>query len=413
MHQASFSQFNFYGKKTTAMTFKQITGKLHLWLGLGSGLVVFILGITGCFYAFVDELRPMVYKDRMYVTVPPGAQRQPLAVMQANAQKALGADKPLQVAEVPTTPGRTVYFRAVKVNEDHVFYNSYLQYYYRVYVNPYTGAVIKIENTKYEFFNVVLSLHINLLMGPVVGAKIVSWSVVIFVVLLLSGLVLWWPKNKAAMKQRAWFKWKKDTKWKRKNYDLHNIFGFYAMALLLVIALTGLVWSFEWFKGAVQWIGNGGKPAIVAPALTSDTLDARPYSMDRIRYAAGKQDPAATSLYVTIPKNNKAAVSVYARNNRRPYYTSTSTMYDQHSGAMLRRTTFARMSGGEKVVALNYDLHVGSLLGLPGKMLAFFASLIAASLPVTGIYIWWGRKNKKTTNKKKMAPRKTALSVPA
>lgn len=395
------------------MTFKQITGKLHLWLGLCSGLVVLILGITGCLYAFIDELRPLVYKDRMYVTVPSGARRLPLAVMQANAQQALGADKPLQVAEVPTEAGRTVYFRAVKVNEEHVFYNNYLQYYYRVYVNPYTGAVVKIENTKWEFFNVVITLHVNLLMGPVVGGKILSWSVVIFVVMLLSGLVLWWPKNKAAMKQRSWFKWKKDTKWKRRNYDLHNILGFYAMAILLVIALTGLVWSFEWFKGAVQWIGNGGKPAVAAPALTSDTLDARPYSMDRILYAAVKQDPTATSLYVTIPKNNKAAVSVFARNSRRPYYTSTSTMYDQHSGAMLRRTTFARMSGGEKVVALNYDLHVGSLLGLPGKMLAFFASFIAASLPVTGVYIWWGRKNKKTTNKKKQVPRRTAERVPA
>lgn len=395
------------------MTFKQISGKLHLWLGLGSGLVVLILGITGCLYAFIDEIKPLVYHDRMYITVPANAKRLPLADLQVIAQKAIGEDKALQVAEVPTAPDRTVYFRTVKVNEDKIFYNSSLTYFYKVYVNPYTGSVVKVENTKWEFFNVVVNLHVNLLMGPNVGKTIISWSVVIFVIMLISGLILWWPKNKSAMKQRVWFKWKKDTKWKRKNYDLHNIAGFYAMFILLIIALTGLVWSFEWFNKAVQWTANGGKSAPELPALTSDTLDLRPYSMDKILHTALQQDPTATSLFVTIPKNNKAAVSVYARNASNPYFTSTSTFYDQHSGKLLRRSTFSSRNNGEKVLSFNYDLHVGSLLGLPGKMLAFFASLIAASLPVTGVYIWWGRKNKKTTKNKKQAPRKTAMSVPA
>jgi uncharacterized iron-regulated membrane protein len=394
------------------MTFKQITGKLHLWLGLCSGLVVLILGITGCLYAFIDEIKPVVYHDRMYVNVPVNAVRLPLSTLQANAQQAIGTGKPLQVAEVPTAADRTVYFRAVKVNEEKVLHSGYFEYYYKVYVNPYTGAVVKVENTKWEFFNLVVNLHINLLMGPKLGKSIVSWCVVIFVVMLISGIILWWPKNKAAMKQRVWFKWKKDTKWKRRNYDLHNIAGFYAMFILLIIALTGLVWSFEWFSKAVQWTANGGRSATALPSLSSDTLDLRPYSMDRILHAALQQDPAATSLFVTIPKNNKAAVSVYARNANRPYYTSTSTFYDQHSGKLLRRSTPGNRNNGEKLLSYNYDLHVGSILGLPGKMLAFFASLIAASLPVTGVYIWWGRRNKKTTKNKKQALRKPARSVP-
>ena len=49
----------------------------------------------------------------------------------------------------------------------------------------------------------------------------------------------------------------------------------------------------------------------------------------------------------------------------------------------------------DKIVRMNYDIHTGQVLGLPGKILAFFASLIAASLPITGFYIWWGRKKKK------------------
>jgi len=43
---------------------------------------------------------------------------------------------------------------------------------------------------------------------------------------------------------------------------------------------------------------------------------------------------------------------------------------------------------------MNYDIHIGAVLGLPGKIMAFVASLIAASLPITGFIIWWGRKKK-------------------
>jgi uncharacterized iron-regulated membrane protein len=55
---------------------------------------------------------------------------------------------------------------------------------------------------------------------------------------------------------------------------------------------------------------------------------------------------------------------------------------------------FPEAKAADKLIRLNYDIHTGAVLGLPGKFLAFFASLICASLPVTGVYIWWGRKNK-------------------
>src|SRR5688500_13554367 len=129
------------------MSFKKMTGKIHLWLGLSSGLVVFILGITGCLYAFIDEIKPLVYRSRMYVEVPASAQRLPIAVLKANAEKALGEKYKLQVAEVNLKPGRTTSFRSLKVNPDATLYNNYMEYYYRVYVNPYTGKVVKIENS--------------------------------------------------------------------------------------------------------------------------------------------------------------------------------------------------------------------------------------------------------------------------
>ena len=55
---------------------------------------------------------------------------------------------------------------------------------------------------------------------------------------------------------------------------------------------------------------------------------------------------------------------------------------------------FEEATVAEKIMRMNYDVHVGAIAGLPGKILAFFLSAIIASLPVTGFLIWWGRRNK-------------------
>ncbi|SFD62558.1 Uncharacterized iron-regulated membrane protein [Chitinophaga sp. CF118] len=382
------------------MAAKKLIGKMHLWLGLSSGLVVFILGLTGCLYSFIEEIKPLVYRDRMFVEVPAAAKRLPLDVLRANAQIAVGENHPVQVAEVNLGANRTVSFRALKVNPEAILYSRYMEYYYRIYVNPYTGKVVKVENTKWEFFQMVVTLHVSLMLGPKVGGQIVTWSVVIFVILLISGIILWWPKNKAAAKQRFSFKWKDTTQWKRKNYDLHNILGFYAMILLLVVSFTGLIWCFEWLNKSVQWMANGGKSMEQPAPVFSDTTNTNAFAPDKILQAAVQQDPHANTLFISIPKDNKSAVFVFGRKDKKPLYTNTRSQYDQHTARLLSTTSFATMNNGEKAHALNYDLHVGSVLGLPGKILVFFASLIAASLPLTGFYIWWGRKNKKTAKAK-------------
>ncbi|QJB37153.1 PepSY domain-containing protein [Chitinophaga oryzae] len=377
------------------MPFKKTILKIHRWLGLASGLVVFILGITGCIYAFIDELKPVVYKQRMYVEAPVGARRLPLDVVREKAQAAVGEKYKLQLAEVPAGANRSVSFRTLKVNPDGLSYATYMEYFYRIYVDPYTGKVLKIENTKWEFFNLVVNLHINLLLGPKIGGTIVNWSVIIFLVMLISGIVLWWPANKAAAKQRFRFKWKESTKWKRKNYDLHNILGFYSMAVLLIISITGLVISYPWVSNSIQWIANGGKPTVLPAPVFSDTTNVNAYSLEKILSDAVIKAPQGTMFFVSIPKDGKAAVSVFARRDGKPLYKATRMQYDQHSATMLSRRTFSDMGNGERINAMNYDIHVGAVLGIPGKILAFLASLIAASLPVTGFYIWWGRRNKK------------------
>ncbi|WP_221392827.1 PepSY domain-containing protein [Dyadobacter sp. NIV53] len=65
-----------------------------------------------------------------------------------------------------------------------------------MYVNTYTGQVVKVENTNYEFFQLVLGLHMRMLFGEEIGRNVVGGSVLMFVVLLVSGQVMWWGKKK-------------------------------------------------------------------------------------------------------------------------------------------------------------------------------------------------------------------------
>lgn len=365
------------------MNLKKIIGQIHLWLGLASGLVVFILGITGAIYAFEDEIKDLVYKDRLYVKVPEGAERLPLSKLIPIAEKAMGRERKISRAELSQIPGRTYMFRALKLDKQAFGYWNYYAYYHKVYLDPYTGKVVSKENAKREFFTVVLALHMNLLLGNVVGHFVVRWSVVCFVILLISGLVLWWPKNWKPKQLKKSFKVKWNAKFKRLNYDLHNVFGFYSFLILMVIALTGLMWSFE--------LTTEKK----AKVLSDTTQLLKEMPADVILGQALKASPKTVYFLYNFPAAKSGTVNVSAYQDEMHLYDRIPYQFDRYNGVLLKKgEPFNRLSVGAKLIAMNYDLHTGSVLGLAGKLMAFLAGLIAAGLPVTGFLIWWKRGKK-------------------
>ena len=365
------------------MKIKKIIGQIHLWLGLASGLVVFIIGITGAMYAFQDEIKSLAYRDRLYVEVPENAKRLPLGKLLPVAEAALGEDRKISRAELSQMPGRTYMFRSVKVDKEAFGYGNYYQHYDKVYLNPYTGRVVFKEDARKEFFTVVLALHMNLLMGDNLGHFIVKWSVVSFVILLLSGMVLWWPKRwtRKQLKKSLAVKW--NAKFKRLNYDLHNVFGFYSFLVLMISASTGLMWSFEL---------TADKKAKV---LSDTTQMAGLMPVDRILNQALKASPETAYFLYTFPSTKSGTVNVSAYPDNMRLYNRIPYRFDRYSGELLYTGTgFSELSVGAKLIALNYDLHTGSALGLTGKLLVFLGGLVAAGLPVTGFLIWWRRGKK-------------------
>lgn len=356
---------------------------MHLWLGLASGLVVFILGITGAIYTFSDELKDLFYKDRRFVAVPQQGEKLPLDSLISIAQNALGKKHKITRAELSQDPTRSYMFRAFKLNKKGTGYWNYYDYYLKVYLDPYTGKIIFKEDASKEFFTVVLALHMNLLLGETIGHFIVKWSTVCFGILLLSGLVLWWPKKwrRKQLKKSLTIKW--GAKFKRVNYDLHNVLGFYLLIPLLIICLTGLAWSFD--------LTTDKKTSIVSDT----TLTSKVVAQRVLSESLAKAPKTAYFLY-NFPATKSGTINISAYQSNEHLYERIQYRFDQYSGKLLHISD--PMSATEitpKLIALNYDLHTGSALGLIGKVLAFVASIIAASLPVTGLIIWLRKSYKR------------------
>lgn len=368
------------------MTVKKIIGRIHLWLGLTSGLVVFIVAITGCLYAFQDEIQTATQSYR-FVT-PENKPALPPSQIKAIAENAL--------------PGKHVHAVMYQGN-DHaakaVFYSDTAHYYYFVYVNQYNGEVLKVKNENKDFFRFVIDGHYYLWLPEEIGHPLVASATLVFFVMVISGIVLWWPKNKAGRKQRFSIKW--SAQWRRKNYDMHNVLGFYVCWIAVIFAITGLVWGFEWFNKGYYAVISGGKTLPQWEESKSKYIaDYKPDmpAMDKLWLQMQKDVPENGSIEVHAPGDSSSAIEVAINPDPKTYWKTDYRYFDQYS---LQEVPVAHMWGrfanttrSQKLMRMNYDIHVGAVLGLPGKMLAFFASLIIASLPVTGTLIWWGRKNK-------------------
>jgi len=383
------------------MRIKKFIGKIHLWLGLTSGLVVLFLGITGCILAFEIEIRTIT--DPEQFSPPENKPYLPPSFLKDQAEKHFDGKK-LSSLEYPAK-GRSVI--ASYYDADH---------YKLAALNPYSGKVLKVKNMNRDFFRIIINGHYYLWLPPSIGQPIVASATLIFLIMMITGVVLWWPKNKAARKQRFSIKW--SARWRRVNYDLHNVFGFYMSWVAIFLAITGLVMGFEWFAKSVYWVTSAGKAMPAHEHPVSDTLAKQSgYDIaDRlwIDMMPEKTEKESIAIYFPITPTDPIEIGI----NHRPgtYYNMDFYHFDQYTGIELPATgtyagRFKDAAVADKIKRMNYDIHVGAVLGLPGKILAFCASLIAASLPVTGFYIWWGRRKKNNAANRKVVSKEREFSL--
>lgn len=391
-------------KKPSA--FKKWTGKLHLWLGLGIGFLIFIISITGALYVFKDEIENATRKDVIYHNEQNIDQKKilPIRTLEKAVVAQVKEKYPVHWVNIPIDKKMSYLFYWYEHDPKGWNYFDEFPIYKVAYVNPYNGKVLGTYDEKNGFFQIVKMIHWSFLLKQSWGTYVVGIPVLIFVFMLISGIILWWPKNKAARKQRFSFKWKNVQNWKRKNYDLHNVLGFYASVFALIFSITGLFYAFLFVQSSIYFIFSGGKTAY--PDFSSITTKApielrTEGTLDKISNTVKAKYPDSYNFSIDLghehmDDHEHPNFEVYVKHLSYSYHKSSSLIFDENSGELLHTHDMKDKNFGEKTGGANYDIHVGSILGLPTKIIAFIVSLICASLPVTGFMIWWGRRKKKT-----------------
>ncbi|MFY1048039.1 PepSY-associated TM helix domain-containing protein [Chryseobacterium sp. GP-SGM7] len=384
--------------------FKKWTGKLHLWLGLSIGLIIFIVSITGALYVFKDEVENFTRKEVIYHNEQNIAKKQvlPIRVLEKAVDAQVKEKYKIHWVNVPIDKKMSYQFYWYEHNTKAWNYFDEFPIYKVAYVNPYDGKVLKVYDEKNGFFQIVKMIHWSFLLKQDWGKYVVGIPVIIFVIMLISGIILWWPKNKAARKQRFSFKWKNIKNWKRKNYDLHNILGFYASIFALIFSITGLFYAFLIVQMMMYFVFSGGSTVYpdFSHITTKAPIEARnETTLDKVISTVQAKYPNSYGFSVDLghphmDDHEHPNFSVFVKHLSYSYHKNSSLIFDENSGELLHTYNHEDKNFGEKTVAANYDIHVGSILGLPTKIIAFIVSLICASLPVTGFLIWWGRRKK-------------------
>ncbi len=382
------------------MSFKKLVGKLHLWLGLASGLVVFVVSITGCILAFEHEIKSITLPF-LYITTP------------AEKQAMLPPSKLIEISEkaMNGTKASSVYYYETGKSAVVRFISKEPKTVYNVYINPYTGNILKVWNTEEDFFRIILNGHFNLWIPRPVGSYIVSYATLIFSILLLTGIILWWPKNLKKSNTDKSFKIKWNAKWRRVNYDLHNVPGFYIFFIALTLALTGMMFGVEWFNNSIYRIASLGHTKAERIEPISDTLNICAYNkektLDHLWLQISAEHENTSSISFSNPADAAKPIVVTINPSPGTYYQAYSRYFDQYTGKEFIGKNLYNGHAEELKLErflhnLSYDIHVGEIAGLPGKILAFAASFICASLPVSGFIIWLGRKKKEKKNSNKI-----------
>lgn len=379
------------------MSLKKVCRKLHLWLGLISGLIVSIVAITGCIYAFEPEIRAITSPEQ-FVEI----QNKPFLSPSQLKEKAVPYVYKSEVDSTNTIYGVT-YATANKAVK--LAYNHHKNGYSILLLNPYNGTYIGEKTLGNDFFRVVLAGHRNLWLPYPVGHQIVGWAVVLFVILILTGLILWFPREFNPKKLKAAFKIKWNTTSQRRNHDLHRVLGFYTALISLIIALTGLTWSFNWYGETYYKIISGGEElkkweiAVSDTTLTSSTNE---NAVEQLWNKMKSEYPIGTKGSFSFDFPNKKADSFRVSFNPedKTYYKSVNRFFDQTSLAELEGGGIYgilpdKQTNADKLYRMTYDIHVGAIGGLFGRILVFAVSLIIATLPITGFFILVKRKKKK------------------
>ncbi len=338
---------------------KKLLLYLHLYTGLAAAVFLVVISLSGAVIAFEPELNRAFHPDLTNVT-PVGTALN-WDAFRARVEQQTPGWKLIRFY-FPERPDLSTYVRLRNTATHKIRH---------VYVNQYTGRVLGSTEDGSNWILKVHDLHVNFLSGKV-GNQIVTWSTVALLLLSLTGIVLWWP--------RQVFRFHRKSAGARMNRDLHLSLGFWSSVAMFGFAITGLALHYQ--TGKLLDLLNTPRNAVVLPGhgttiegMLQTAREALPGAeIPRLLLAEKKGDPVF--LYMRFPEDKTPA--------GRSFVT-----LDPKTGAVLSMGSSRNTPLKETaLVQWTREVHTGTLLGLPTKILVVLLALALPVLAVTGPMIW-------------------------
>ena len=276
------------------------------------------------------------------------------------------------------------------------------------FLDPRTGAIVASAGNRGEaFFRTTRSVHrwltIDLLGNRDLGRQIVGACTLLLVFLAASGLYLRWPRGRAR-NWRAWLTFNPRFKGRAFLWHLHSVTGTWVLLLYLVMALTGLYWSYEWYKDGLYAL-TGAEPqrprAEGGAAPASDGASTTRWDRARLEAAwAGFSTELGERGYemalIELPPVVTPTLSIRYLDVDPPHERAYNSLeVDTTTGTVLNHRRFADKPAGDRFMASIFPLHSGRYFGIAGVVLFMLASLAMPLFAVTGWMLYLARRRLK------------------
>jgi uncharacterized iron-regulated membrane protein len=358
---------------------------LHLGAGISAGLVILVMCATGVLLAY--ERQATDWADGYRVAPPsPDASRLGVEALAARVRESSGAS-PTSIT-LRADPGAPAAF---SLGRDRT-----------VFIDPYTGALLGEGSKRVRaFFHAVTDWHRWL--GAHGDARPICKAVtgasnLLFLFIVLSGIVLWWPKGLTLQHLRPITAFQRGLSGKPRDFNWHNVFGFWSAVPLALVVASGVVISYPWANDLAHRLAGSepprrgpapgaGGPGGGARAAGTARGEVSLRGLDRAWATAEKQVAGWQTLTLRVPPSPEApfAFGIDTSTGARRPSTRTQLVVDRRTGEVARHESYAGQAAGRKVVGWLRFIHTGEAFGLPGQTIAGLASLGGVMLTWTGV----------------------------
>ena len=359
---------------------KKLLFKIHLILGLTAGIILLIIGLTGAILSFQTEIINSINKDSYIVEVQ-DSQRLSTKELLEKFQEKLPSSKINALTFYEDEKSSFVINIAGEGKAARKGVNFY--------INPYTAELL--PNVKGEvFFKFIEDIHRRLTFGDI-GKQIVAFSVVSLLLLIISGIYIYWGRIKHAFFSSFTFKFK--HKGRAFLSTMHSALGLWVIPFYLLSSLTGLTWSYEWFNNSVYSIAGVQK---------EKRMQAKPQeipeSFENIQKAVELFNKNVNSYEKSnIRFNSDNGIYTFNYLLKDPLHDRAMNKIELNieTNEILKHEIFDDKPLNEKLMKSILALHTGEYFGIIGKIFMFITSSLMALFTITGFMMYIQRKKKK------------------